>query len=177
MSSKTKQPLRSGGLAGKLKAGPKQSPVAETQSFQGIAPEKGKWKFHPLYQTWRNIKCRCYVKSNKDYPNYGGRGIKVCERWKDFTAFAVDMWPRPSKDHTIDRIDSNRDYDPGNCRWATRLEQNLNTSQNHYAEHNGIRRTMSEWAHSAGMSQGAFWGRIKNGWDFEKALTEPIKKR
>lgn len=175
MPKKTKQRSRSGGLGGGRKATQKQLRAEGMQSAHAV-PETGKWKYHPLYRTWRNIKCRCYTPSNKDYKLYGARGIKVCERWKDFVSFAVDMWPRPTPHHTIDRMNSNGNYAPGNCRWATRTEQNLNTSQNHFLEHNGMRRTMSEWARDAGISQAAFGSRIKCGWSVERALTEPLNQ-
>lgn len=80
-----------------------------------------KW---PEHQTWRDIKKRCSNKKRADYKYYGGRGIKVCERWRDsFRAFLEDMGRRPGPSYSIDRIDNMRDYEPGNCRWATMKEQ------------------------------------------------------
>lgn len=76
------------------------------------------------YKTWLGMKARCYTPSNKDYPKWGGRGIAVCERWKnDFSAFLADMGQKPTPAHTIDRRRSNEDYSPDNCRWATIQEQ------------------------------------------------------
>lgn len=81
----------------------------------------------PEYYSWKCMKDRCFYVKNPAYSDYGGRGIKVCEKWfNSFTAFYEDMGPRPSSSHTIDRINGDGDYEPNNCRWATKLEQSIN---------------------------------------------------
>ncbi len=82
-------------------------------------------KVSPTYQSWRDMKQRCQNVNCKNYEDYGGRGVKVCERWQDFTNFLADMGEKP-EGLTLDRIDYNSDYEPNNCRWATRKEQRRN---------------------------------------------------
>lgn len=81
---------------------------------------------HPLYRRWTSIRARCRDPNRNDYPYYGGRGIKVCRRWDDFENFIADMGDPPSPEHQVDRRDNNGDYDPSNCYWATRSQQQRN---------------------------------------------------
>ncbi len=140
-----------------------------------------KAKFHdgvntPEYKSWTSLKERCNNPKYKKYKNYGGRGIKVCEKWNDsFENFRLDMGLKPSSSHTIDRIDNNGDYCKKNCRWATKKEQSNNTRTNHFIEYNGEKLTISEWARKLNINRATLSGRIRNGWSLEKAFS-PTKK-
>lgn len=127
-----------------------------------------------IYATWIQIRERCENPKNPSYHRYGGRGIKVCERWQTFENFRDDMGEKPSKDHSIDRMDNDGNYEPDNCRWATRLEQTWNTRRNRYFELNGENLILSEWARRLGTSTDTIDMRLKAGWPLEKALTHPV---
>lgn len=97
---------------------------AKGNNFKHGLARKG--KYHPLYNVWLGMKSRCTNPKNKDYKNYGGRGIKVCKRWLNSLNFVADMSPKPTLQHSIDRVDNEGNYEPGNCRWATKSEQARN---------------------------------------------------
>jgi hypothetical protein len=128
----------------------------------------------PEYQTWVHLIMRCENKKDRAYNRYGGRGIKVCESWRDsFTNFLADMGPRPSTKHSIDRINNDGNYEPGNCRWATRAEQNANTSQNRLFTIGNETLCLAHWAARFGISKASLWARLNLGWDIQMALTAP----
>ena len=123
----------------------------------------------PEYRAWSNMIQRCHVKSNPGYKNYGGRGIFVCDEWRGdgrgwgFQAFYCHIGPRPSKKHSIDRIDNNRGYEPGNVRWTTQLIQHSNTRKNRYLTHNGETLHLREWARRTGLTHTTIAARIRRG--------------
>ena len=124
------------------------------------------------YSSWRSMKFRCENSGSKDYSNYGGRGIKVCEKWSSsFEAFLLDMGERPDET-SLDRIDVNGDYEPSNTRWATQERQSNNKRQNMYVEFNGEVKTATEWARQYGIGNKTLIYRLKNGWPIDRALTE-----
>lgn len=125
----------------------------------------------PEYRAWQQLKNRCLNKKDSHYPSWGGRGIKFCDRWASFEAFFADMGPRPTPAHSLDRRDNNGNYEPGNCRWATRRTQSNNVSTNVYLEWNGLRLTISQWAERVGLKYTTLNERIRRGVPLEKALT------
>lgn len=101
----------------------------------------------PEYLSWRNAKARCTKPTDAAWKNYGGRGITMCDRWMEsFEAFIEDMGRKPSLKHSIDRINNDGNYEPGNCRWATDEDQNKNKRSNHYLLRGVERATLSEWS-------------------------------
>jgi hypothetical protein len=125
------------------------------------------------YQSFSSMRYRCFVPKSNEYHNYGGRGITVCERWNNFENFLSDMGFRPEK-LTLERIDNNGNYEPSNCRWATRKEQRHNQRSCHYLEHNGERKPLREWARIGGICEHTFLRRIRRGWSVERAMTEKV---
>lgn len=128
---------------------------------------------HSLHRTWANMIQRCTNVNNTHFGEYGGRGIRICERWRDFLKFVEDVGPRPSNLHTLERKDNSGNYCPENVRWATRLEQGQNRRDNHILEYNGIRMTVSEWGRRLGVSYVCILHRIKRGWSIERTVTTP----
>jgi len=129
------------------------------------------------YNSWLHMLSRCYNTKNKSYRYYGGRGIKVCDEWKDFRKFIEDMGDCPKDKESIDRIDNNGDYTPENCRWADRSEQNNNKNSNVFITHNGETLTITEWAKRLGTNDCTIRGRIRRGWKVEDAVSLPVKKK
>jgi hypothetical protein len=127
----------------------------------------------PTYRTWQSMRARCERPGLRLYPRYGGRGI-VCERWKRFDEFLEDMGASPSLGHTIERIDNDGPYAPGNCRWATRTEQSRNTSQNVFVEWQGARRCVAEWAEITGIPKHTIAYRVRQGWPTERVFS-PVR--
>lgn len=125
------------------------------------------------HNIWMTMRARCSNPKHNRYPLYGGRGIKVCDRWQDFGNFIKDMGRRPSQKHTIERIDSQGDYEPSNCRWATQKEQQNNRTNNVRYLWDGESLTLSELAERYGKSYHQLYLRInRRGWSLERALTE-----
>lgn len=132
----------------------------------------------PEFHTWESIIKRCTNPNTIGWELYGGRGIKICESWRhDFIAFYNHIGTRPSKKHSIDRIDNDGDYEPGNVRWATKQEQANNRRTNHYVTLRGNTLTISEWAKFTNVKRTTIHQRLKYGWPPAKAIFQPVNHR
>lgn len=128
----------------------------------------------PEYDAWTSLISRCCNQNDRNFSNYGGRGITVCARWRtSFPAFLDDMGKKPSDALSIDRIDNNGPYSPENCRWATHKEQANNTRRNVIIEHDDKRMSLAQWSLFTGISQTSLRRRINKGWSIERILTTP----
>ncbi len=147
----------------------------------------------PTWVSWRGMRKRCLEKGYHAYPRYGGRGIKICDRWNSFENFLADMGERPPGT-TLDRIDVNGNYEPGNCRWADWVTQAKNRrKRNVYSERvnknsvlftlNNESKTVAHWSRKTGIAYHRIWARIKHGWPHDMVLSpenhlnnSPMKK-
>ena len=127
------------------------------------------------YKAWDRMKSRCYRTSHPHYRHYGGRGIKVCDKWlNDPVAFIHDMGSMPSPKHSLDRIDVNGDYSPDNCQWSTAKEQASNRRTTRRIIFRGQTKCLLDWARGLGMAKSTLWHRLyRDGWTVERTLTTP----
>lgn len=144
-------------------------------------------KNNTLYSLWTGMINRCYRKADHAYPDYGGRGIEVCPEWRGpggYKRFIADLPPRPSRRHTLDRIDNDCGYfmvhpktGEKQLRWATREEQGSNRRTNRFVTICGKTKTLKQWARETGMSVTGFANRIKRGWSEEKLLQKANRRK
>lgn len=128
-----------------------------------------------IYRCWVGMHRRCNDPTEPSYRWYGARGIKVCARWNSLHAFLEDMG-HPGPGQSIDRIDSDGDYEPDNCRWATQEQQNENTGRNVYLEWQGRSQTIKAWAEELDLDPRRISERIRRGWSVEQALMTPTPR-
>lgn len=146
-----------------------------------VKPRRGgRWKHGHYksreYTTWISMKSRCLNPNEKSFKDYGGRGIKICERWLDsFENFFADMGRRPPG-MTLDRKDANGNYEPGNCKWSTSIEQKNNMRRNINLTFEGQTMTAMEWSRVVGVSCRTLYHRILAGWPVEKILATAPKR-
>lgn len=141
-------------------------------------------KRQPEYPVWAAMVQRCYNPRARSFAKYGAKGIEVCDRWRfgdgkqsAFRTFLADMGRRPSSKHSIDRIDNQRGYDPGNCRWATAALQTRNRTITIMVIYRGREMTLPDACEEAGLPHNAVRQRYYKGWDIDRALTQPLQTK
>ena len=147
---------------------------AQRESFHKTITKHG-LRNHPMYGLWLGMLARCRHRSQRHWKRYGGRGIKVCERWKSFPNFLSDMGERPSPNHSLDRIDNDGNYCPENCRWATGKQQALTSSHTKPFTLFGITLPITEWVSIAGISTTTFYERKRLGMPDSDSILTPTK--
>lgn len=128
----------------------------------------------PEFIVWSGMRQRCNDSGCEAYSNYGGRGIRVDKAWDDFAMFLANMGARPSPSHTLERINNDGNYEPGNCKWETRQGQSRNTRRTAQLTFQGRTASMVEWSEVLGISYYAIRARRSRGWSDEKILSTPI---
>lgn len=128
-------------------------------------------KLIPGYASWVKMRQRCNNPRSVGFKYWGGRGITICERWNSFANFLADMGERPSQDHSIDRIDNNGNYEPGNCRWALVADQNRNKSDKRTITLDGRTQSVTEWARELGLIAETIYLRLNSGKSAAEALS------
>lgn len=138
---------------------------------------------HPLYKIWSGIIQRCENPNCKSFKDYGARGIRICDRWKGgadgltgFECFVLDMGPRPGA-QTIERVQTHRGYEPGNCVWLPKPDQSKNRRNVRLIRIGRDVKTIPEWCRVSGLKYWTALRRIKSGWPPDRAVTEPVRRR
>lgn len=147
-----------------------------TITFGNVIYEHQAKRYHPLYKIWNGMVWRCYNPKHISSKYYLEKGITVCQRWLDsFWSFVYDMGERPSKKHSIDRIDNNGNYEPANCKWSTDSEQQTNKSTTKRLVVCGVSKPPSAWAKEKGISLQLINHRKKSGLSVEESVCNPVK--
>lgn len=145
------------------------------KGLQAAAYKHGHGYTSPTYRSWKAMKNRCIRKADKQWKDYGGRGIKVCEKWMKFSGFLEDMGTRP-EGTTIDRINNDGDYEPANCRWADLSSQRRNRSDNRLVEYHGKKMPLVSACELAGLPYDTVRTRLdRYGWTESEALSRSVR--
>jgi len=147
--------------------------LAKSAAFGDRVRKHGMY-LSPEYAAWQNMKKRCLDSTYRRFKDYGGRGIKVCDRWlESFENFIADMGRRPSNNHSIDRKDNNGNYEPSNCEWALRPQQDSNKRTSRLVTYKDETLTLKEWSRRIGIHYNTLRQRLASGWTTEEAFETP----
>lgn len=164
-------------ISGKLNNGHSTSCGCKRRDVSAVVHATHRKTATPVYKSWAGMRARCENPNNQDYSSYGGRGITVDPRWRDsFEVFYADMGD-PPPGTSIDRVDNDLGYFPGNTRWATPIEQANNKRNNVLLSFDGRVQSLAEWARETGIWYYTLRKRLRMGWNVEKALTTPVRSK
>jgi hypothetical protein len=149
--------------------------IKETKLRHGGTSDGSSPGLKRTFGIWVQMRGRCSNPGNHAYADYGGRGIRVCPEWDDFSVFVRDMGEAPDG-LTIDRLDNDKGYSPDNCRWVTKKQQANNRRSNRLITLNGVTKTISQWAEATGLKAGTIQYRISHGWTAQDALQKEIQR-
>lgn len=141
------------------------------RTIHGHAKRK---RWTPEFRAWHSMRERCSNQNNPSYHNYGGRGISVCARWATFVNFISDMGLKPSPKHSLNRIDNDGNYEPGNCEWATKTKQDNNRRTNKFVSFNGQTHTVADWARLLNINYVTLVSRFRYGWPIDRILNPAL---
>lgn len=145
----------------------------EIRDKNGGTKKSGKSIYPSTYSSWANMKTRVYNKNREGYKNYGGRGIKICNRWSDFGSFLADMGEKP-KGLSLERINNDGNYEPDNCKWATFQEQTNNARSNRKLTYKGATLGVFQWSRKINIKKSTLFRRLNAGWSTEKTLETKV---
>lgn len=159
---------------GNLRSGSSKSCGCDKDKKTAARSLKHGLSSHPSFARYIDMMARCYTESHAEYKNYGGRGISVCDRWRDSVEnFILDIGSPPTKLHSIDRRDNDGNYSPNNVRWASKKEQSINRRITKMYTNGGTTMCAADWGRKLGMTKKGVLDRIKDGWPIDLALTTP----
>ncbi len=160
-----------------LRRGLKRSCGASIHRSRDKKPRSEWLSQTPTYLSWIRLRARCNDPKNQKYPKYGGRGIKVCDRWQSsFSNFLADMGERPGREFTIERKEVDGDYEPENCIWLPAKDQGRNKTCSVYVEYEGHEVLLLDLCAELGLDRNRTYQRLKLGWPLEKAISSPVRK-
>ncbi len=161
-----------------LRSGETKSCGCLNQEMRHLSNRKHGLYGIPEYWVWHSAKDRCCNPNDAKFKHYGDRGIQMCQEWHDsFATFIADMGRRPKGRYTLDRIDNDGNYEPGNCRWATYAEQSRNNRRTRLLPFQGETHCLTDWANKLGMKRVTLHSRLSRGWSLESSLMAPLHSR
>lgn len=163
-------------VGGKLRSGHTQSCGCLQSERTKAAATTHALSGHPLYFVWKNMMARCFKRDNPHFRNWGGRGITVCDKWRTLEGFIEDMFPSFRSEMSIDRIDNDGNYEPSNCRWATKTQQGRNTRRSIVAETEFGSFQIGDASERFGISKKVLDWRVRKGWSPQRMLQSVVRK-